>query len=125
MHIPKPFKNPAYVKNNTRRTQTMKTLLSREKERDKAVRAEMSRLRTGIDTTEEMTDTKVEDGQKQAYDGEDRMDLDPAVKRPVIPEFLLDEVDIAEGITDLDDIPSCECSSRRTFPLTFLRRLLH
>ncbi|CAG7853276.1 SubName: Full=Uncharacterized protein {ECO:0000313/EMBL:CCA75944.1} [Serendipita indica DSM 11827] len=106
MHIPKPFKNPAYTKNSTRRTQTLKTLLSREKERDKAVRAELSRRRTGVDTIEEGADAKMEDGQKQAYDGEDRMDLDPAVKRPVIPEFTLDEVDISEGIMDPDDIPS-------------------
>jgi len=40
MHIPKPFKNPYYTKNQTRRTQTLKTLLAREKERDKAIRAE-------------------------------------------------------------------------------------
>lgn len=47
MHIPKPFKNPAYTKNATRRTQTLKTLLSREKERDKAVRAERSQKLKG------------------------------------------------------------------------------
>ncbi|KAG8814356.1 chromatin-remodeling complex subunit ies6 [Serendipita sp. 399] len=114
MHIPKPFKDPSYTKNNTRRTQTLKTLLSREKERDKAVRTEMARRKGGptagnaIITAAPAVTTIAENngGDDDDADGEDKMDIDDGVKRTIyVPEVILDEDDIAEGI-DADDIPS-------------------
>jgi INO80 complex subunit C len=110
MHIPKPFKNPLYTKNNTRRTQTLKTLLSREKERDKAVRAERSERakgkvnENGKEATSEPKEVEI---REQDLDGEDRMDLDPQEKRPTYFDFILEEDEIAEGF-DPNDIPSCK-----------------
>ncbi|KAG8777658.1 chromatin-remodeling complex subunit ies6, partial [Serendipita sp. 397] len=114
MHIPKPFKNPAYTKNNTRRTQTLKTLLSREKERDKAVRAEMTRRKGGtlptvvdnpISVASGVIETTAEEDGGGGEDGEDKMDIDGMKRTVYVPEVVLDEDDIAEGI-DPDDIPS-------------------
>ncbi|KIM21702.1 hypothetical protein M408DRAFT_302014 [Serendipita vermifera MAFF 305830] len=103
MHIPKPFKNPAYTKNATRRTQTLKTLLSREKERDKAARAERSKLKGGVDAGD--VKMEIENVADNTMDAEDRMDVDAAgEKRPVVL-LQLDEDELAEGL-DPDDVPS-------------------
>ena len=112
MHIPKPFKNPAYTKNATRRTQTLKTLLSREKERDKAVRAARNKTKNEVEGGGEVK-MEVEGAAENVantMDGEDRMDIDATgEKRPVI-QLQLDEDELAEGI-DPDDIPSCTFES--------------
>ena len=108
MHIPKPFKNPAYTKNATRRTQTLKTLLSREKERDKAARLERSKLKGDVEGGEVKMEVEgIADPSLNAMDGEDKMDIDAAGERRPVVQLELDEDEIAEGI-DPDDVPSCE-----------------
>lgn len=115
MHIPKPFKNPAYTKNATRRTQTLKTLLSREKERDKAVRELRAKLKQDGKATEGDADVKMEGDANETQ--EDRMDIDTTTKKLHVVIEEPDEDDLAEGI-DPDDIPSCSCA--RSF---YLRKL--
>jgi len=107
MHIPKPFKNPSYTKNATRRTQTLKTLLSREKERDKAVRELRAKVKQEGKANEGDADIKME-GDLNDADGEDKMDIDTTTKRLHVVIEQPDEDDLAEGI-DPDDIPSCTC----------------
>lgn len=116
MHIPKPFKNPLYTKNATRRTQTLKTLLSREKERDKAVRAERSeKLKgTGTGAGGEAATSANETGTNDAEMRDDSKPVDDAEKMDIdIGEinaaFRKDELELIEeeGINP-DDIPSCE-----------------
>ena len=109
MHIPKPFKNPAYTKNATRRTQTLKTLLSREKERDKSVRTVRSRSKNEGEGGGEakMEIEAAADNAIGAVDGEDKMDVDSAVQTRPVLQLELDEDELAEGI-DPDDIPSCK-----------------
>jgi INO80 complex subunit C len=112
MHIPKPFKNPAYTKNATRRTQTLKTLLSREKERDKAVRAARNKTKNDIDGGGEVK-MEIEGATESAantMDGEDKMDIDATGERRPVVQLQLDEDELAEGI-DPDDIPSCAFES--------------
>ena len=102
MHIPKPFKNPYYTKNQTRRTQTLKTMLAREKERDKAVRAERK---------EQKLQALAE---KQAKDGDgDKMDIDGGAieqmkkERDGKEEKELDKDD-TDWECDPEDLPSCK-----------------
>jgi INO80 complex subunit C len=119
MHIPKPFKNPAYTKNATRRTQTLKTLLSREKERDKAVRAERKEKLKGPGTAEGTTggeattgtnengpnDAEMQDSTR-AIDDTEKMDVDIGEIKVALRKDELELIE-EEGITP-DDIPSCE-----------------
>jgi len=35
LHVPKPFKNPSYTKNQNRRAKNLKTVLTQEREREK------------------------------------------------------------------------------------------
>lgn len=112
MHIPKPFKNPAYTKNATRRTQTLKTLLSREKERDKAVRAARNKTKNEAEGGGEVK-MEIEGAvgyASIAIDGEDKMDTDAVGERRPVVHLELDEDELAEGI-DPDDIPSCKFTS--------------
>jgi INO80 complex subunit C len=98
MHIPKPFKNPYYTKNQTRRTQTLKTLLAREKERDKAVRVERK---------EQKLQALAE---KQAKDEEgDKMEIDGgAVGQMKKDEGKEPDKDDSDWECDPEDLPSCK-----------------
>ena len=102
MHIPKPFKNPYYTKNQTRRTQTLKTLLAREKERDKAVRLERK---------EQKLQALAE---KQAKDEEgDKMEIDDGAVGQVKKdkdgkEGKGPDKDDSDWECDPEDLPSCK-----------------
>jgi INO80 complex subunit C len=102
MHIPKPFKNPYYTKNQTRRTQTLKTLLAREKERDKAVRVErkeqkMQTLAEKQAKGTEGDDMEIDEGPieqtKKGKDGKEEKELDK---------------DDSDWECDAEDLPSCK-----------------
>jgi len=102
MHIPKPFKNPYYTKNQTRRTQTLKTLLAREKERDKAIRVErkeqkLQALAEKQAKDEESDKMEIDEGvieqTKKGKDGKDGKELDK---------------DDSDWECDLEDLPSCK-----------------
>ena len=99
MHIPKPFKNPYYTKNQTRRTQTLKTLLAREKERDKAVRVERKEQKLA---------------EKQAHDEEgDKMEIDEGAvgrmkKDKDGKEGKELDKDDSDWECDPEDLPSCK-----------------
>lgn len=96
MHIPKPFKNPYYTKNQTRRTQTLKTLLAREKERDKAVRAERKEQKL-----QALAEKQVKDG-----DG-DKMEIDTEEGNDGKEGKELDKDD-SDWECDPEDLPSCK-----------------
>ena len=106
MHIPKPFKNPYYTKNQTRRTQTLKTLLAREKERDKAVRVERK---------EQKLQTLAE---KQAKDGDgDEMEIDEgAIEQMKKGKAKKEEKELdrddSDWECDPEDLPSCKGPTR-------------
>lgn len=102
MHLPKPFKNPYYTKNQTRRTQTLKTLLAREKERDKAVRAERKEQKLQALAERQAKDDEgdkmeIDEGAieqaKKAKDGEKGRELDK---------------DDSDWECDPEDLPSCK-----------------
>ena len=102
MHLPKPFKNPYYTKNQTRRTQTLKTLLAREKERDKAIR--MERKEQKLQALAEKQD-KDED--------EDKMEIDEGAvgqvkKDKVEKEGQELDKDDSDWECDTEDLPSCK-----------------
>lgn len=102
MHIPKPFKNPYYTKNQTRRTQTLKTMLAREKERDKAVRMERKEQKLQALAA------------KQAKDEEgDGMEIDQGAieqtkKGNDEKEGKEPDKDDSDWECDPEDIPSCK-----------------
>ena len=102
MHIPKPFKNPYYIKNQTRRTQTLKTLLAREKERDKAVRTERKEQKLQALTEKQAED---EEGDKMEIDegavGQMKKDKDGKEGKEL-------DKDDSDWECDPEDIPSCK-----------------
>lgn len=102
MHIPKPFKNPYYTKNQTRRTQTLKTLLAREKERDKAVRVERKEQRLQALAEKQAKD---EEEDKMEIDGGavGQMKNDKDGKEGKEPDK-----DDSDWECDPDDLPSCK-----------------
>ena len=102
MHIPKPFKNPYYTKNQTRRTQTLKTLLAREKERDKAVRTERKEQRLQALAEKQAKD---EEEDKMEIDGGavGQMKDDKDGKEGKEPDK-----DDSDWECDPDDLPSCK-----------------
>ena len=103
MHIPKPFKNPYYTKNQTRRTQTLKTLLAREKERDKAVRVERKELKL-----QALAEKQVKDG-----DGDgDKMEIDEGATE----EGKELDKDDSDWECDAEDLPSCKLPTAYFLP---------
>ncbi|KAG8679236.1 chromatin-remodeling complex subunit ies6 [Ceratobasidium sp. 394] len=62
-HYPRPFKNPAYIKNTNRRAKSAKQVLGAEREREKLVREKVKPHGTDVDWTEDpdaMTFTSIE-----------------------------------------------------------------
>lgn len=111
MHIPKPFKNPAYTKNATRRTQTLKTLLAREKERDKAVRERLKAKTDGGGVTE---DVEMQDEVKKDED-EDEVEVSESAAK-ALEQY--------QGL-DVDDIPSCPSVQSSCSDVSDLNRFLN
>src|SRR5258708_30800471 len=97
MHIPKPFKNPYYTKNQTRRTQTLKTLLAREKERDKAVRAERKEQKLQALAEKQV---KPEEGDKMVID-------EGVVEQTKKTKDSEHHKDNSDWECDPEDLPSC------------------
>ena len=104
MHIPKPFKNPYYTKNQTRRTQTLKTLLAREKERDKAVRVERKEQKLQAMAEKQAKD---EEGDKMEID-EDEGAVGQMKKDTNGKEGKELDKDDSDWECDPEDLPSCK-----------------
>jgi hypothetical protein len=102
MHITKPFKNSYYTKNQTRRTQTLKTLLAREKERDKAVRVERKEQKLQALAEKQAKD---EDGDEMEIDegAIEQMKKDKGGK-----EGKELDKDDSDWECDPEDLPSCK-----------------
>ncbi|KAF8344940.1 hypothetical protein F5887DRAFT_968625 [Amanita rubescens] len=98
MHLPRPFKNPAYNKNVNRRAKNMKAIISQEREREKAERERRRLLKAGGSQPSPPTRaTPAEMGVNDAG----AMDVDAAESEVVVKS----EMDV-DALKQEDEVPT-------------------
>lgn len=111
MHLPRPFKNPAYNKNVNRRAKNMKAIISQEREREKAERERRRLLRAGGPQPSPLTSgTPAEIGASDAQaQGVDGMDVDAGAEPEVAVKSEMDAiVPEQQPVEDEgEEVPTC------------------
>jgi len=108
MHLPRPFKNPAYNKNVNRRAKNMKAIISQEREREKAERERRRLLKAG-GPQPSATPAEIGANGAQAQDA-GAMDVDTGAEPEVAVKSEMDVVVPVNALTVEDEgeeVPTC------------------
>jgi hypothetical protein len=99
MHLPRPFKNPAYNKNVNRRAKNMKAIISQEREREKAERERRRLLKAGGPQPSPPTRAT------PAEIGAGAMDVDTAEPEVAVKSEM--DVDTLKQEDESEEVPTC------------------